>query len=228
MSGCCSGRTSAGSPSPRSSTTPAGRSMARASGNSRSPPSACWPPASAGFSIAANGNGARPASGPMSAPAHRVPGTKRRPRGAGAPSGHGRQRSAARLPPTALCGCHAAEDGGQVIGDVLALLGAVEQHRFEHVDDLRVDVVQFGNHRPLVAGGARIGDEGVCLVGQRVEIDIPLEETGHGGPPVLIVAGMFGLGWSHCHATLQVRPSGLDNDNLYGFVGNDYLYGNNG
>ena len=39
---------------------------------------------------------------------------------------------------------------------------------------------------------------------------------------------MFGLGWSHGQATLQVRPSGLDNDNLYGFVGNDYLYGNNG
>src|SRR6478609_6579924 len=85
-----------------------------------------------------------------------------------------------------LRGGKGAEDRADVLGDVLALLGAVDQHRLEHVDRFRIDLVQLLDHRSLVAGGVRIGHEGICLVGEGVDVDSPAEQAGHDAPPFVV------------------------------------------
>lgn len=68
------------------------------------------------------------------------------------------------------------EGGADVIGDVLALVGAIEQHRLQDIDRLRVDVVQLVNDRALVTGWVRIGDEGEHFVGELVGVDLEAKE----------------------------------------------------
>ena len=74
-----------------------------------------------------------------------------------------------------------AEHGFHEIGDVLAVVGAIQHHAFEEVDEVVIDVTEFLNDRSIVAAGVGIGDEVVHRVRQVVQVHLELEKAGHGG-----------------------------------------------
>ena len=75
-------------------------------------------------------------------------------------------------PPTSDSPTPAGEDRRNVRGDVLSLLGAIEEHRFQHLNAFRVNVIQRLHHGTLVTRRPRVSDELPHGIGQRLEIDV--------------------------------------------------------